>query len=136
MLSATLCHGHCCFIHCMLCTAASFIVCCALLHTFCHGHFIFGNGHCCLIYCIPLLHNLYVCCVLPHSLCCGCCHFMPWALLLHILYVCCVVPHLLCCGHCHFVPKAVCCFFQFCTVYNMSRASSHHCCILLHYGLM
>ena len=87
--TACLCHGHSCFIYCMLYTAACFmpwtllfcvkgtaashtcIVCCICTTAYvCHGH-------CCFIYCM-LCTAAYVC----HGHCC-------------FIFVSCVLPHVL-----------------------------------------
>ena len=106
MLSATLCHGHCCFIHCMLCAAAYFVP----------WQCIFGNGHCCFIYCIPLLHDLYVCCLLPHF--------------------CAVGAATLCHGHCCFIycMYAVYCHIC-CAVGTAILYQKHYCFIYVLYAV-
>ena len=59
-------------------TAASYIVCCVLTHTLCHGHCYFEPR-------ALLLYIIIVCCVLPHVLCHG---------LLHIFYFMYCLPHI------------------------------------------
>ena len=107
-----LCHGHRCFVYCMLCTVA------CLWYGHCYSiyymMFVVGtvahfNGHCCLIYCMlwpatyfcgywcsiscmlctdVCLGYWYWCCIcyiLCTAVCHGHCHFVPWAMLLHML---------------------------------------------------
>ena len=75
-----LCHGHCCFIYCMLCTALCFVPLELLLH-------VLHAVNCHILCATAASHT--VCCVLPHVLCC--CKF------------CAVGTAALCYGHCCFI---------------------------------
>ena len=128
-----LCHGHPCFVYCILYTAACFMPCTLLFCVkgiaasyivcyICTATYVY-HGHYCFTFCMLCTAT----CVVPLLSC-----FVPRALLLDIFYatyillriystdtavcakgtaalyiVCCVLTHTLCHGHCYFEPKAL-----------------------------